>query len=145
LSEATGAGPILEIENLAYSFGGLKAVNGSTFNIDRGQITALIGPNGAGKTTLINVVAGALQAEAGTVRFEGQDITGWQSHRVANNGLIRTFQISRELGGMTVLENMMVAPPNQAGEGLFNAMFRPGLGHRQDRLLGGPGRDVEKQ
>ncbi len=135
MNNAGAAGTILEIENLAYSFGGLKAVNGSTFTIDRGQITALIGPNGAGKTTLINVVAGALHAEAGSVRFEGQDITGWPSHRVAGQGLIRTFQISRELGGMTVLENMLVPPPNQTGEGLFNAMFRPGVGHAQDRAL----------
>ena len=135
MNNGTEAQLILEIADLAYSFGGLKAVNGSTFNIGRGQITALIGPNGAGKTTLINVVAGALRAEAGRVRFEGQDITGWQSHRVAGRGLIRTFQISRELGGMTVLENMLVAPPNQAGEGLLNALLRPGIGHRQDRLL----------
>ena len=135
MSSGAVATPILEIDSLAYSFGGLKAVNGSTFNIERGQIAALIGPNGAGKTTLINVVAGALHAESGAVRFEGQDITGWQSHRVARHGLIRTFQISRELGGMTVLENMLVPPPNQAGEGLFNAMFRPGIGHRQDKLL----------
>ena len=129
------AGAILEIENVAYSFGGLKAVDGSTFSIERGGINALIGPNGAGKTTLINVISGALRAETGRVLFEGTDITGWPSHRVAGLGLIRTFQISRELGGMTVLENMLVPPPNQAGEGLFNAMFRPGVGHRQDRLL----------
>jgi branched-chain amino acid transport system ATP-binding protein len=134
-SNGSGAGAILEIEDLAYSFGGLKAVNGSTFKIERGGINALIGPNGAGKTTLINVVSGALKAEAGRVRFDGGDITGWPSHRVAGQGLIRTFQISRELAGMTVLENMLVSPPNQSGEGLFNAVFRPGVGHRQDRVL----------
>jgi len=133
--DSTTSGPILEVENLAYSFGGLKAVNGSTFTINRGGINALIGPNGAGKTTLINVVAGALRAEAGTVRFNGTYITGWQSHRIALQGLIRTFQISRELGGMTVLENMLVPPPQQSGENIFNAMFRPGIGHRQDKVL----------
>ncbi|MDQ6773534.1 MAG: ATP-binding cassette domain-containing protein [Candidatus Dormibacteraeota bacterium] len=127
--------PILEIEDLAYSFGGLKAVNGSTFNIERGGINALIGPNGAGKTTLINIIAGALKAEAGRVSFDGTDVTGWPSHKVAGQGLIRTFQISRELANMTVLENMLVPPPNQAGDRLFNAMFRPGVGHRQDRTL----------
>jgi branched-chain amino acid transport system ATP-binding protein len=126
---------ILEIDGLAYSFGGLKAVNGSTFKIERGGINALIGPNGAGKTTLINVISGALKAETGRVHFDGNDITGWPAHRVAGQGLIRTFQISRELGGMTVLENMLVPPPDQSGEGLFNAMFRPGVGHRQDRIL----------
>lgn len=135
ISGSTTAGPILEVDNLAYSFGGLKAVNGSTFTINRGGINALIGPNGAGKTTLVNVVAGALRSQAGTVRFNGTDITGWQSHRVALKGLIRTFQISRELGGMTVLENMLVPPPQQSGENILNAMFRPGIGHRQDKVL----------
>jgi branched-chain amino acid transport system ATP-binding protein len=135
LSSETRSGAILEIEDLAHSFGGLKAVDGSTFSIERGGINALIGPNGAGKTTLINVISGALKAAAGRVRFDGTDVTGWPSHRIAALGLIRTFQISRELAGMTVLENMLVPPPNQAGEGFFNAVFRPGVGHRQDRLL----------
>jgi ABC-type branched-subunit amino acid transport system ATPase component len=135
LNNGTQGGTILEIENLTYSFGGLKAVDGSTFSIERGGINALIGPNGAGKTTLINVISGTLKAESGRVRFDGTDLTGWPSHKVAGQGLIRTFQISRELAGMTVLENMLVPPPNQAGEGLFNAMFRPGVGHRQDRAL----------
>jgi branched-chain amino acid transport system ATP-binding protein len=134
-SASPGGGAILEIEDLQYSFGGLRAVNGSTFSIERGWINALIGPNGAGKTTLINVISGALRAEGGKVRFEGTDITGWPSHRVAGKGLIRTFQISRELGGMTVLENMLVPPPRQAGERLFNAMFRPTIGHNQDSIL----------
>ncbi|MDQ6675041.1 MAG: ATP-binding cassette domain-containing protein [Chloroflexota bacterium] len=136
MTDASPAGDaILQIEDLQYAFGGLKAVNGSSFSIERGWINALIGPNGAGKTTLINVISGALRAQAGRVRFEGTNITGWPSHRVAGRGLIRTFQISRELGGMTVLENMLVPPPRQAGERLFNAMFRPAIGRAQDALL----------
>jgi len=135
LSDTQASRPFLEIDDLHYSFGGLKAVNGSTFSVGEGGINALIGPNGAGKTTLINVISGALSAERGRVHLAGKDITRWPSHRVAAQGLIRTFQISRELAGMTVLENMLVAPPNQAGERLFNAMFRAGIGHRQDRLL----------
>jgi branched-chain amino acid transport system ATP-binding protein len=135
LSSEARSGAILEIEDVAHSFGGLKAVDGSTFSIERGGINALIGPNGAGKTTLINIISGALKAAAGRVRFDGIDVTGWPSHRIAAQGLIRTFQISRELAGMTVLENMLVPPPNQAGEGFFNAVLRPGVGHRQDRLL----------
>jgi len=127
--------PILEVQDLHYAFGGLKAVNGSTFNVEAGTINALIGPNGAGKTTLINVVAGALPAESGRVQFNGTDITRWPSHRVAGQGLIRTFQISRELGGMTVLENMLVPPPDQAGERLETAVLRPGVGHEQDGQL----------
>ncbi len=123
------------MEDLHFAFGGLKAVNGSTFSVVPGTINALIGPNGAGKTTLINVVSGALRAEHGRVRFNGTDITRWPSHRVAKQGLIRTFQISRELGSMTVLENMLVPPPNQAGENLGTAVLRPGVGHQQDRRL----------
>src|SRR5579864_3655349 len=131
----SAGGPILEVEDLHYAFGGLKAVNGSSFSVLPGGINALIGPNGAGKTTLINVVAGALRADSGHVRFNGTDITRWPSHRVAGVGLIRTFQISRELGDMTVLENMLVPPPDQAGENLATAVIRPGIGHAQDRQL----------
>jgi len=126
---------ILEVSSVSYAFGGVKAVDGSTFTLQRGLIGALIGPNGAGKTTLINVASGALGAQGGRISFNGLDITGWPSHRVARSGLIRTFQISRELGGMTVLENMLVPPPDQAGEQLFNAVFRPSVGRKQDRRL----------
>ncbi len=126
---------MLEVTNVSCAFGGVKAVDGSTFTLERGLIGALIGPNGAGKTTLINVVSGALGAQGGRIAFNGVDITGWPSHRVARSGIIRTFQISRELGGMTVLENMLVPPPDQAGERLFNAVFRPSVGRKQDRTL----------
>ncbi len=92
------------------------------------QITALIGPNGAGKSTLINVVSGFYPAQKrGTIFFNGHNITGWPTYRRANAGLIRTFQISRGYGGMTVLENLMVPPKKQSGESLLNAIFRPRL------------------
>jgi ABC-type branched-subunit amino acid transport system ATPase component len=103
--------------------------------VPRGALAALIGPNGAGKTTLANIIAGALKAEAGKVVFAGTDITGWSSHRIARRRLIRTFQISREFGALTVLENMLAAAPDQAGESFVTAVLRPGVGKRQDAEL----------
>ncbi len=127
--------PILEVKDIHRSFGGLQAVDGCSFSIARGALAAVIGPNGAGKSTLINIVSGALSTQRGRVRFDGTDITGWTPHRVARRGLIRTFQISRELGGLTVTENLLVAAPDQRGESLWNAFFRPAVGRSQDREL----------
>ena len=127
--------PILEVEDMYHSFGGLQAVDGCSFTIPRGSLAAVIGPNGAGKSTMVNVVSGALARQRGRVRFDGSEISGWAPHRIALRGLIRTFQISREFGGMTVLENLLVTAPDQRGERLWNALFRPGLGRRQDREL----------
>lgn len=127
--------PILEVEDIHQSFGGLQAVDGCSFTIARGSLAAVIGPNGAGKSTLINIVSGAIAGQRGRVRFEGTDITRWSPHRIARRGLIRTFQISRELGGLTVTENLLVAAPDQRGESLWNALFRPGVGRNQDREL----------
>jgi neutral amino acid transport system ATP-binding protein len=127
--------PLLRIEDAHRSFGGLKAVNGCSFAIERGTISALIGPNGAGKTTLINLVAGALRVDSGKITFDGTDVTNQRAHRIARLGLIRTFQISREFGDMTVLENLLVTPPGQAGEKLFNALLRPRIGREQDKKL----------
>ncbi len=126
---------ILEIDHVSRSFGGLRAVSDCSFELQRGMLAALIGPNGAGKTTLANIVAGALKPDTGNVRFAGADITGRVSHQIARRGLIRTFQISREFGGLTVLENMMVAAQSQAGERFFTAILRPSVGQQGDRML----------
>ncbi len=127
--------PILEIDNLSRRFGGLQAVDDCSFSIQEGMLAALIGPNGAGKTTLVNLVAGALSPNSGHVRFGGLDITGWSPHRIAARGLVRTFQISREWAQLTVLENLLVAAPDQRGEGIWNAIVRPSVGRAQDREL----------
>ena len=116
--------PILAVRDLVRHFGGVKAVSGCSFEIRAGTISALIGPNGAGKTTAVNLIAGALTPQGGTVLFEGHDVTGKRPHEVASRGLIRTFQISREYPAMTVLENLMVSPQRQSGESLFNVLFR---------------------
>jgi len=125
--------PILSCQGIEKSFLGVKAVNGATFNVTRGMITALIGPNGAGKTTVVNILSGAMKSDAGQMQIAGEDVTNWDNAKIARKGLMRTFQLSRELGGLTVLENLLVAPKNQAGEKLFDIFFRPGRVKREER------------
>jgi ABC-type branched-subunit amino acid transport system ATPase component len=126
-SAATDAGdtdaPLLQVRNLRKSFGGITAVDDATFDVDRGTITGLIGPNGAGKSTTFDLVTGVQTPDSGQVIFDGTDTTGWRPHRSANRGLVRTFQIARELDEMTVLENVMLAPRGQLGEHLWRAVL----------------------
>ncbi|MBA2376602.1 MAG: ABC transporter ATP-binding protein [Rubrobacter sp.] len=124
---------ILKVDDLQLSFGGLKAVDGANLEIEPGKITALIGPNGAGKTTLFNVVTGFYKADGGSISFDGNSIMGKNPHSVAKRGLVRTFQLTKSLGRMSVLENMMVAAPSQAGEKLFAAWFVPWVINRQEK------------
>ncbi|RCU46728.1 ABC transporter ATP-binding protein [Haloplanus salinus] len=185
--------PILEVENLRKTFGGIVAVDGATFDIDAGSITGLIGPNGAGKTTTFNLISGFYEPDDGVVRYDGQNLqrimrphrdetiiwggasglvtgtlggivglaplglsaapalgttaagaalgaggylakqrltqrrpghTNSRPYMLAREGLVRTFQLTRELGEMTALENLMLAPQGQAGENLVNTWLR---------------------
>ena len=134
--------PILSVRDVQRDFGGVKAVDGATFNAQRGRITGLIGPNGAGKSTLMGIVAGAIKPMAGTVSFEGRDITGQPPHRIARHGLIRTFQLSAEFAKLTVLENLMVAAPGQKGESLLGAELGPLYWGRSEASLVRTARDV---
>ena len=124
---------ILQVEHVTHAFGGVKAIDDCSFTVPAGKITALIGPNGAGKSTLVSVVSGYYAPQEGHVLFDGQDISRWPPYKRGAHGLIRTFQISRGYGGMTVLENLMVPPQQQAGEQLLNALFRPGLVREQEQ------------
>jgi len=99
---------LLEIQGLKKSFGGIQAVNDCTFSVEEGAITSLIGPNGAGKTTVFNLVTGLLTLDAGQVLFKGKRINGLQPHQITRMGISRTFQITRDLQEMTVLENMVI-------------------------------------
>ena len=124
----------LRCEGLTKAFQGVHAVNGATFDVPQGQITALIGPNGAGKTTVVNILSGSMKCDSGT-EFLGEDeVTNMESYEIARLGLMRTFQLSRELGGLTVLENLLVAPKLQPGESLFNVFFRPGTVRRAEQV-----------
>ena len=100
---------LLEVEDLSVSFGALVAVNALSFAAQTGRITSVIGPNGAGKSTLFNLVSGALRASGGRVRFDGQDITGWATHRLLRAGLARSFQITNLFFELSVHENLRLA------------------------------------
>ena len=128
----------LRIEGLSKQFGGITAVDGATFEVERGTLTGLIGPNGAGKSTTFDLVTGMLTPDAGTVTFAGDDITGLEPYEIADRGLVRTFQIARELREMTVLENMMLAPKGQRGEALWRSVLpvaRGGVVEQETELL----------
>jgi branched-chain amino acid transport system ATP-binding protein len=99
---------IIYTQNLTKRFGGLVAVNEVDFSIGRGEVRGLIGPNGSGKTTLINLITGVYEPSSGKIFFNEQDITGWSPNRIAQRGLLRTFQIPRLFGSMTLLENMLI-------------------------------------
>ncbi|MFP3914409.1 MAG: ABC transporter ATP-binding protein [Actinomycetota bacterium] len=110
---------MLEIDDIHKSFGGLTAVNGASFTVEAGSITALIGPNGAGKTTAFNLVSGVLRPDRGSIRLNGDEITRLSPHEIASRGVSRTFQITRGLSHLTVLENMIAAAPPRRLRGLF--------------------------
>ncbi len=114
---------MIVIDNVALHFGGLRAVDGASFDIRKGTITGLIGPNGAGKTTLFNLVAGIFPPTFGSVTLDGEDVTGLKPHQLFARGLLRTFQIAHEFSSLTVLENLMMVPGGQSGESLINTWF----------------------
>jgi len=118
---------MIVVDNLHKRFGGVHAVNGASLAIRPGSITGLIGPNGAGKTTLFNVIAGLYQPTAGRVFLDGEDITGLKPHELFHKGVLRTFQLAHEFKTLTVRDNLMMVPPNQAGESLLNTWFQPSL------------------
>lgn len=122
-AEPTADAAPLEVQDLHKRFGGVVAVDGVSFSIDRGTITGLIGPNGAGKSTTFNLITGVNAPDSGRVTFEGSDITGLNPYQVANQGLVRTFQIAREFSEMTVLENMLLAFDDQLGESLWRSVM----------------------
>jgi branched-chain amino acid transport system ATP-binding protein len=126
---------MIAVENLHKHFGGFHAVDGATLTIAKGSITGLIGPNGAGKSTLFNVIAGVLKPTSGRVTMDGEDITGLPPHQLFHKGLLRTFQIAHEFSSMTVRENLMVVPGQQAGEVLWNTWFRRALITQEERAL----------
>jgi branched-chain amino acid transport system ATP-binding protein len=119
------ATPLLRVQGLCKRFGGHAAVREVSFTLAEGCIGGLIGPNGAGKTTLFNCLTGALAPSAGRVALRGRDITGQRPDQIFRAGLARTFQIPRPFPAMTVLENVMLAPPGQLGERFWANWLRP--------------------
>jgi len=127
--------PFLAVEDLITTFGGLRAVDRCSLEVREGTITGLIGPNGAGKTTLFNLLTGFHRPDGGRVRFRGDDITGLPAHKVFRRGICRTFQIPREFKDLSVLENLMVVAPDQAGERLWVPWLQPGRVRRDETRL----------
>ncbi|UYG04105.1 ABC transporter ATP-binding protein [Halomonas sp. LR3S48] len=123
---------IIDVRHVHKAFGGLKVINDCSIQVEKGSITGLIGPNGAGKSTLFNIIAGALPLDSGQVLLDGEDITNRPANELFHKGLLRTFQIAHEFSQLTALENLMMVPPRQAGENLFDAWFKPGLVNREE-------------
>jgi branched-chain amino acid transport system ATP-binding protein len=117
--------PILVADGVSRMFGGLMAVDVDHLEVQRGAITALIGPNGAGKTTLFNLLTGFDKPLRGTWTFNGQRISGRPAYKVARSGMVRTFQLTKSLGLLSVLDNMKLGATSQQGEKMLFGLVRP--------------------
>ncbi|PTT17471.1 MULTISPECIES: ABC transporter ATP-binding protein [Microbacterium] len=115
--------PIVVADGVTRQFGGLKAVDVEHLEIPRGQITALIGPNGAGKTTLFNLLTGFDKPNTGRWSFEGDNLANVPAFKVSRKGMVRTFQLTKSLGRLTVLQNMLLGARGQKGENIFRALI----------------------
>jgi branched-chain amino acid transport system ATP-binding protein len=129
--------PLLSVENVTKSFGGLRALNHCSLNVGEREIVGLIGPNGAGKTTLVNVITGVLKCDQGRILFRNEEITGWPPHKVARKGVVRTFQIPKAYPRMTLWENLVVASRDEKmGETARELLEFSGLANLKDELAG---------
>ncbi|ROQ57372.1 amino acid/amide ABC transporter ATP-binding protein 1 (HAAT family) [Rathayibacter sp. PhB152] len=117
--------PILVADGVSRRFGGLTAVDVAHVEIPRGSITALIGPNGAGKTTFFNLLTGFDKPNTGRWNFKGKNLANVPAYKVSRMGMVRTFQLTKALGGMTVLENMLLGAKGQKGENILTSLIRP--------------------
>ena len=117
--------PIVVADDISRQFGGLKAVDVAHLEVQRGVITALIGPNGAGKTTFFNLLTGFDQPTTGDWSYNGKSLKRMAPHRVARLGMVRTFQLTKVLSRLTVIENMRLGATGQRGESMLSAMFAP--------------------
>ena len=141
---STKLDPILTIDNVVRSFGGLRAVDIDHLEVQRGIITAFIGPNGAGKTTLFNLITGFDKPDSGQWTFHQlanakswtTDLSGLRPHQIANKGMVRTFQLTKSLAKMTVLDNMLLGAAEQKGESLRNALFTSRWRQQENTILG---------
>nr|WP_235355155.1 ABC transporter ATP-binding protein [Aliterella atlantica] len=116
--------PLLTATGIAKSFGGIKAVDNAEIEVTKGSITGLIGPNGAGKTTLFNLLSNFIRPDRGTVVFDGEPIQHLQPHQIAQQGMVRTFQVARTLSRLSVMENMLLAAQKQTGENLWQVWLQ---------------------
>ena len=125
---------LLEVNNISVRFGGVVALDGLSFDIEKGTICGLIGPNGAGKTTLFNIMSRIYDPTQGSIALDGQDLLAQPPHKIATIGVIRTFQNLALWRGMTVLENVMVGAHSKAKQNFFTAAFRIGTRDEEKQL-----------
>lgn len=124
---------LLKVEDVHKHFGGLTALDGVSLTVSAGMIYGLIGPNGSGKTTLFNVITGFTPKDRGRITFAGESLEGRPPDHIARLGLCRTFQANICPAQMTVMENMLLAPQHQVGEGILDTFLRQGDVRRQER------------
>jgi branched-chain amino acid transport system ATP-binding protein len=124
---------LLDVHEVEVRFGGVHALQGVELDVEAGQVTGLIGPNGAGKTTLFNVITGFYRAERGSVQLAGEEVVHRPPYEIARRGMVRTFQITKALARMPVIDNMMLAAPDQPGEKFRNLLLRPRAARRRER------------
>lgn len=125
---------LLEVSDISVQFGGIRALDDLSFDLDEGQILGLIGPNGAGKTTLFNVVSRIYDPTAGSVVFDGHDLLALSAHSISNLGIYRTFQNLALWDRMTVIENVMVGDHSRTHANFFTAAFRLGTRNEERDL-----------
>ena len=135
----------LTVEGIGKQYGGVEVLQGVDLTAEPGRVTALIGPNGAGKSTLANVISGLVTPDAGTIRFGGEDITGWPAYRRAALGIGRTFQNLELFTGLTVLENVVMGAYRNARVGFFRALLRTPAVVAEERELTARARDALDQ
>jgi branched-chain amino acid transport system ATP-binding protein len=133
MSAAAASAPILRVEGLRKSFGGVAAVAGATFEVVPGSMTALIGPNGAGKTTAFDLISGFVRPDGGRITYAGRSIARRSPETIARLGLVRTFQLTRVFRAMTVRENLLVGSQGHPGERLLRVAVRPLAAVRHER------------
>jgi branched-chain amino acid transport system ATP-binding protein len=133
---------ILSTRDIDLSFGGLKALDRVSITVGQGDLLGIIGTNGAGKSTLFSAVTGYIRPDAGSVRFDSQEIGLVSVHQRVRLGLARTFQVPREFSHMTVLDNMITAAPGQAGEKLASLLLHPGRVRREEQEVAERARDL---
>ncbi|MBB6487219.1 ABC transporter ATP-binding protein [Rhizobium lusitanum] len=127
------ARPVLSAKNVVRRFGGITAVGDVSFDVRQGEILGLIGPNGAGKTTMFDLLAGSVAPTSGEITLNGAPVAGEAAHRRIGRGLGRTFQIPRPFPNLTLLDNVMLAAQDQAGERLLSNFLRPWKVAEQER------------
>jgi branched-chain amino acid transport system ATP-binding protein len=126
---------LLELDDIGISFGGLRAVDGLSFRVRRGEIVGLIGPNGAGKTTVFNMITGIYKPTNGHIRWRGEELTGHSPHRIAQAGIRRTFQTIRLFADMSVLENVIAGEQQQIRQKWWQGLLNTPAQRREEQTL----------